>query len=244
MKSPKYQKRFYRDWIYPGGLFRKRVVIRETDLEILCDKPIDENYVAARIKKYRQQVETYISRDERFLTALKPLAVESSAPQIVREMAASSRKANVGPMATVAGAIAGYVGRDLLRKGAKAVIIENGGDIFLKVTRPIKVGLFAGKKKLLSRLNFKIKPRETPLGICASSGTIGHSLSFGNVDCAVVMAKNVALADAVATATANQVRDKTDLEKAVKLARSIKGVKGVVIIVGNNLASWGKIEFV
>jgi len=230
--------------MYPGNLFRKKVVVRETDLEILCDKPIDEKYVSARVNKYRRQIETYISRDEKFLTALKPLAVEFSAAQIVREMAASSRKANVGPMATVAGAIAGYVGRDLLRKGAKAVIIENGGDIFLKVTRPIKVGLFAGKKKLLSKLNLKINPQETPLGICASSGTIGHSLSFGNADCVVIMAKNVVLADAVATATANLVQGKTDLEKAIKFARSIKGVKGAVIIFRNNLASWGKIEFV
>jgi hypothetical protein len=244
MKSPKYQKRFYRDWIYSGDLFRKRVVVRETDLEILCDKPVDEEYVTARINKYREQIESYISKDERFLTALKPLPVEFSAAPIVREMAASSRKANVGPMATVAGAIARYVGRDILRKGAKAVIIENGGDIFLKVTRPIKVGLFAGKKKLLSRLSLKIKPQETPLGICASSGTIGHSLSFGNADCAVIMAQNATLADAVATATANRVQTKADLERAIKFARSIKGVRAAVIIFRNNLASWGKVEFV
>jgi ApbE superfamily uncharacterized protein (UPF0280 family) len=244
MKSPKYQKRIYRNWVYSGNLFRKKVVVQETDLEILCDKPIDEKYVTARVNKYRQQIETYISKDEKFLTALKPLAVEFSAARIVREMAACSRKANVGPMATVAGAIAKYVGRDLLRKGAKAVIIENGGDIFLKVARPIKVGLFAGKKKLLSGLNLKIKPQETPLGICASSGTIGHSVSFGNADCAVIMAKNAVLADAAATATANLVQGKADLEKAIKFARSIKGVEGAVIIFRNNLASWGKIEFV
>ena len=244
MKSPKYQKRIYRNWIYPGNLFRKNVVVRETDLEILCDKPIDEKYVTARVKKYRQQIETYISKDEKFLTALKPLEVDLSSARIVREMAVCSRKANVGPMATVAGAIAKYVGRDLLRKGAKAVIVENGGDIFLKVARPIKVGLFAGKKKLLSGLNLKIEPRETPLGICASSGTMGHSLSFGNADCVVILAKNAVLADAVATAATNLVQGKADLEKAVKFARSIKGVKGAVIIFRNNLASWGKIEFV
>lgn len=243
MKSHRYQKRNYRDWVYSGSLFRKKVVVRETDLEILCDKSIEEKYVTARVNKYRRQIETYISKDERFLTALKPLAVESSAPQIVREMAANSRKANVGPMATVAGAIAKYVGRDLLRKGAKVVIIENGGDIFLKVIRPIKVGLFAGKKKLLSGLHLKIRPKQTPLGICASSGTIGHSLSFGKADCVVIMAKNAVLADAMATATANLVQNKSDLEKAVKFARSVKGVKAAVIILGNNLASWGKIEF-
>jgi uncharacterized protein len=244
MKSLKYQKRFYRDWVYPRELFRKRIVFCQTDLEILCDKPIDLDYVARRIEKYRRQIELYISKDERFLTALKPLSVESTSARIVREMAASSRKANVGPMAAVAGAIAQYVGHDLLRKGARTVIIENGGDIFLKTERPVKVGLFAGKKNLLSRLRLKIKPQETPLGICASSGVIGHSLSFGNADCVAIIAKNALLADAAATATANLVQAKADLEKAVKFARSIKGVLGAAVILKDNLASWGKIEFV
>jgi uncharacterized protein len=244
MKSPKYQKRFYRKWSYPRELFSRNIVFRETDLQILCDKPVDPDYVLARVEKYRRQIELYICKDERFLTSLKPLAVELTAPVIVREMAASGRKANVGPMAAVAGAIAEYVGADLLRKGAKTVIIENGGDIFLKTERTVKVGLFVGKTKLLSRLKLKIEPRDTPLGICASSGTIGHSLSFGNADCVVIMARKAALADAAATATANRVRDKKGLEAAIQFARSIKGVRGAVIIFKNNLASWGEIEFV
>ena len=244
MKTPEYQKRFYRDWIYPRNLYRKKIIIGETDLEPFSDKPIDEKFVTARIEKYRRQIELYISKDERFLTALKPLTVELSAPQIVKEMAIQSRKANVGPMASVAGAIAQFVGKDLLLKGLKTVIIENGGDIFLKVALPVKVGLYAGKTKVLSKLNLKIKPQETPLGICASSGTIGHSLSFGNADCVIIIAKNASLADAVATATANRVQTKTDLTPASNFARSIKGVRGGVIILKNNLATWGKIEFV
>ena len=139
MKTPEYQKRFYRDWIYPRNLYRKKIIIGETDLETFSDKPIDEKFVTARIEKYRRQIELYISKDERFLTALKPLTVELSAPQIVKEMAIQSRKANVGPMASVAGAIAQFVGKDLLLKGLKTVIIENGGDIFLKVALPVKV---------------------------------------------------------------------------------------------------------
>jgi ApbE superfamily uncharacterized protein (UPF0280 family) len=243
MKSSKYQKRFYRNWSYPRDLFSKIVVFRETDLQILCDKPIDPEYVLARVEKYRRQIEAYICRDERFLTTLKPLAVELTAPKIVRQMADCARKADVGPMATVAGAIAQYLGKDLLREGAKTVIIENGGDIFLKSTRPVQVGLFAGKTRLLSRLKLKIKPQDTPLGVCSSSGTIGHSLSFGNADCVAIIAKNALLADAAATATANRVKDKKDLDGAIKLACSIKGVRGVVIICKNKLASWGEIEF-
>jgi ApbE superfamily uncharacterized protein (UPF0280 family) len=92
-------------------------------------------------------------------------------------------------------------------------------------------------------LSLKIKPRDTPLGICTSSGTIGHSLSFGLADSVVILSGNTALADAVATATANQVKSTQDLEKALDFARSIKGVLGVVIIIGGNLTSWGEVEF-
>jgi hypothetical protein len=172
------------------------------------------------------------------------LAVELNAPAIVKEMADQSRKANVGPMAAVAGAIAKYLGKDLLRKRCQEVIIENGGDIFLKVSNPVKVGLYAGRSGLSGKLSLRIKPQDTPLGICASSGSVGHSLSFGRADSVIIIAKNCALADAVATAAANRINSKSDLPEAVAFARSIRGVKGAVAIIGNNLASWGRVEFV
>jgi hypothetical protein len=81
MKNLKYQKRFYRDWSYPRDLFSKIVVFRESDLQILCDKPIDSDYVLARVEKYRRQIELYICKDEKFLSSLKPLAVELTAPE-------------------------------------------------------------------------------------------------------------------------------------------------------------------
>jgi hypothetical protein len=81
------------------------------------------------------------------------------------------------------------------------------------------------------------------LGICTSSGTVGHSLSFGRADSAVILAGSAALADAVATAAANRVNKEADLEPALAFARSIKGVLGVILIVKKSMISWGAIEF-
>jgi hypothetical protein len=81
------------------------------------------------------------------------------------------------------------------------------------------------------------------MGICTSSGTVGHSLSFGLADAVVILAKSASLADAVATATANRVRVKRDLQRAVDFAKFIKGVSGLIIILKDNLTSWGKVEF-
>ena len=146
-------------------------------------------------------------------------------------------------MAGVAGAIAESIGRSLLKEGYKEVIIENGGDIFLKTTKARFVGIYTGKSKLWRGLSLKINPSPLALGICTSSGTVGHSLSFGCADSVTVLANNTALADTVATAAGNRVQSKNDLQKAVDFARSIKGVLGVVIIMKKNLIAWGKVEF-
>lgn len=243
MKTSKYQRRFYRDWVKAKDLVLTNITAKETDLQVLTNKPLDKSFIEDRIRAFRWDIENYIDRDRRFLTALKPLAVELSAPEIVKEMAAQSKKANVGPMASVAGAIAEFLGRDLLKKGCKEVIIENGGDIFIKTRKVRAIGIYAGRSRLFSKLKLQIRPKDTPLGICTSSGTIGHSLSFGCADSVVVLSRSAILADAVATATANLVQKKSDLQKALDFARAIKGTIGVVIIFRNNLISWGKVEF-
>lgn len=219
------------------------ISVRETDLRIMTDKPLDKVFLKKAITKYRRDIENYIFRDQGFLTSLVPVAVELNAPSIVRKMSAAALAADVGPMAAVAGAIAQSVGEALFRRGFKDVIIENGGDIFLKISRGCNVGIYSGKSRLLRGLSLKIKSTDTPMGICASSGTIGHSLSFGCADSAVILAKNAVLADAVATAACNRVKSKADLKTAVDFTRSVKGVYGAVIILKNNLACWGKVEF-
>ncbi|MEI6631408.1 MAG: UPF0280 family protein [bacterium] len=243
MKADKYRKRFYRDWIKGSGLYECRIAVKETDLQVFTDRPVDKNFVKERIRLYRLDIENYIDRDRRFLTALKPIEVELTARPIIKEMSRAAKKAGVGPMAAVAGAIAQAVGRDLLNRGFREIIIENGGDIFLASRKIRLIGIYTGRKKLWGGLKLKIKPQDTPLGICTSSGTIGHSLSFGCADSAVILAKNASLADAVATAVANRVQNKGSLAKALEFARSIPGVLGAVIIIKESLASYGGVEF-
>ena len=225
-------------------MYLTHIMDKETDLQILTNKSLDRDFVKEKMRSYRWDIENYIIKDRRFLTALKPIEVELNAPAIVKEMSKAANLANVGPMAAVAGAIAEFLGRDLLKQGYKDVIIENGGDIFLVTRKTRIIGIYAGKSKLWQGLSLKIKPKDTPLGICASSGTLGHSLSFGCADSVVILSKNTSLADAVATATCNRVNSKNDLSFALNFSRSIKGICGVVIIFKNNLTSWGKFEFI
>jgi ApbE superfamily uncharacterized protein (UPF0280 family) len=151
-----------------------------------------------------------------------------------------SLKVGVGPFASVAGAMAEFVGRDLL-KYSKEVIVENGGDIFLKTLRKRRIGIFAGKSRLSNRLALEILPDETPLGVCTSSGTVGHSLSFGKADAVVVVSESTPLADASATAIGNLIKEKKDIPKEIEKAKKIEGLKGVVIIKDGKLGIWGNI---
>jgi ApbE superfamily uncharacterized protein (UPF0280 family) len=244
MKTDIYQKHFYRAQVKPKGLCRCNITVVESDLDILTERPLDKKFVLQKLCFYRRQIENYITRDRKFLTSLKPVEVELNCAAIVKEMAVQAKKANVGPMAAVAGAIAQFLGKDLIDQGFKEVIIENGGDIFLKIKKTRCIGLYAAKSPFTGKIFLKIKPEMTPLGICTSSGTVGHSLSFGCADSVTILSSNPALADAVATATANLVNKKEDLLSAINFARTIRGVMAVVIVLGNNLASWGKIDMI
>ncbi len=244
-KDRGFQPRFYRDWMRTEGLHSGRVAVCETDLQIITDLPFDYAYCRAEVEALRGDIRAYIEKDDRFLKSLEPLKVPSSAAPLVRRMASAGRKAGVGPMAAVAGAVAEAVGRRLLDKGCLEVIVENGGDVFLAGKTAKRVGIFAGNDLPCWRdLTISIPPEDMPSGVCTSSGIFGHSFSFGRADSVVIMSPDAALADAAATAVCNRVSAAEDMREALSFGRSIRGVSGIVIIVGNKLASWGKVEFV
>jgi hypothetical protein len=254
-----YEKRFYRDLVKLEDLVTFEVAIKETDLFIATDAYSGESEKVGKwesgkeregelkekasnaILKYRNQIEDYIRENPLFQSSLRPLPVDRNAPEIVRIMQETSLKAGVGPFASVAGAVAEFVGRELL-KYSKEVIVENGGDIFLKTLKKRRIGIFAGKSKLSNRLALEISPDETPLGVCTSSGTVGHSLSFGKADAVVVVSKSCSLADASATAIGNLIKKKEDIPQGIERAKRIEGLKGVIIIKNDKLGVWGNLK--
>jgi len=239
-----YIERAYRNRVSGNWLSSFCVIEKETDLHISSDGHDLKGLAIESIRRHRNILERYIRNHSQFLTSLVPLPTDTMAPMIVKDMVNAVQCAGVGPMASVAGAIAEYVGYDLLNECSN-VIVENGGDVFIKlVEKEISVGIFAGESPLSYKVALKITPEETPLGICTSSATVGHSISFGTADAVCIKSKSALLADAAATAVCNSIKCPGDIKTALHKASDIKGVLGVVIIAGNKMGASGDIEFV
>ncbi|MCD4727427.1 MAG: UPF0280 family protein, partial [Pirellulales bacterium] len=183
---------------------RHGIRIGETIATVLAD----EQFIPpaeSEIRRQRWLIEEYIETDPDFLTATDPHPAREDAPAIVRRMSEAGAKAGVGPMAAVAGAVAEFALRAMRDAGATHAVVDNGGDVAMLISRPLTVGIFTGPAKIRD-IGFRLPPRPGIFGVCTSSGTVGHSLSFGRADAAVVVAENVCLADAVATALGNSIQ--------------------------------------
>ena len=238
----KHEERIYRSLINKDNLASYNVKIAESDLFISSDTNLT-NEALESLGRYRKYLETYIRNHPEFRKSLLPLDEDNLAPSIIRDMLSKSKICGVGPMASVAGAVSEFVGNDLLLY-SENVIIENGGDIFLKSKKELTVSVYAGESSLSYKIKFLIEPEKTPLGVCTSSATVGPSLSFGKADAVCVISQSATLADAAASAIGNKVKSKNDIRNSLDFGIKIPGVLGIIIIIGNDMGAAGEVHFV
>lgn len=212
---------------------------KETIVTILCEK----KYIRTgeeRLMQCRQTLEAHIRKDPEFGTTHAPHKPLKRAGDFILRMCKESEKADVGPMASVAGTFAYESLMSMLKAGAKEAVMDNGGDIALQISEPVTVGIYAGNAQIKD-LAFVIKPEEKPLGICTSSGTVGHSFSYGKADAAIVISHNVTLADAIATALGNRIHSADDLKTCFHFLEKINGIQGAMVIYRDKIALWGSL---
>lgn len=228
----------YRRLACPDELVPIQVRVEQSDLMIFARRP-REAQARALVLEARRQITDYMERCPEFAASLTPLPPDTTAAPVVSAMLQASRQAGVGPMAAVAGAIAEYVGRALSARN-EDVIVENGGDVFLRSRRRREIALLAEHTALVG-LRVALPAAPQGLGLATSAGTLGHSLSFGKADAVTVLAGSAALADALATAIGNEVRTASDLPRALQMAQAL-GARGIVIVADGHLAAWGAVE--
>ncbi|MFA6808443.1 MAG: UPF0280 family protein [Eubacteriales bacterium] len=223
------------------------IIIKETHLKIGVDRESYSRSLASfctnSLLSLRSDIEKYIILHPQFQSSFVPLKILPNAPKIIICMGNAAQTANVGPMAAVAGAIAEGLG-EKISGYCKEIIIENGGDIYIKSGKKRIIAVYASKTRFSYQIGLEIEENDSPLGICTSSGTIGPSISLGKADAVVIKANTASLADAVATATANIINTPEDLKLAIEYANKIAGVTGVLVIKKNILSAWGNIKLV
>ncbi len=222
----------------PHSRIYRTFTYREAVLRICCSR---FDVVTSEIVRQRHLLEDYLKRQPEYQPSLVPIEPHSDAPEIARHMAWAASLVGVGPMAAVAGAMAQWAAKAALAAGAEEAIVDNGGDIYLKVLEPAIIALGTGTVKLASRLAFHVEPEETPVSICSSSGKMGHSMSLGQCDLATIVAKDAALADAAATQAANLVQTPEDINAALARITAIQGIAGALIVKDDRIGLAGRL---
>jgi hypothetical protein len=126
---------------------------------------------------------------------------------ISREMIASVRAvgdADLTPMAAVAGTLADAVADRLFGQGLSRVIVDNGGDIAIRLAEgeTIRVGLRPEIQHQQMSHVLTLDGRHSSWGVC-TSGLGGRSFTCGFASAVTAIARTSSLADAAATSVAN-----------------------------------------
>jgi ApbE superfamily uncharacterized protein (UPF0280 family) len=233
--------RFYRSIVKKEDFLKFEVKVEETDLLIIAKKDL-RNKIRQEVIRQREILKNYIKENPDFLFSFSPVYVESE-EEIIKKMSESSFLTKTGPMASVAGAIAEIIGKKFLSESDE-IIIENGGDIFAKMNRDFIIGIYAGKSPLSMKVGIKLKKREIPYGIATSSGTVGHSISFGKADAVTVISSSATLSDGAATYFGNLIKDEIDKQLIISELKDFVFIEGIVIIKGKEIFLWGNLEIV
>jgi ApbE superfamily uncharacterized protein (UPF0280 family) len=222
-------------------LFKEAFRFKETQCKIIADKKQGIQTAIKSIKQNRKDLEEYGEARPNFLYTLEPIPAPGE-PLVAKLMAEAAEKANVGPMAAVAGVLADLAVKDMVADGCEVAVVENGGEISAVSNTPIDVAVAAGDAPLSKRFGFRLT--DFPAGIATSSGRFSHALSFGDAEAATMFCRNAGLADAAATAVCNVVKGEdyqAAIQAGISKALSIQGVEGVLIIYKGFTGAAGKI---
>ncbi|MEM2123308.1 MAG: UPF0280 family protein [Candidatus Bathyarchaeia archaeon] len=211
---------------------------KETKASLMIDDEILGINILNRLYEARRALDVYRMIHPEFFRSLSPLDPKPSAPEVAFQMAEAASRADVGPSAAVAGALIDAAVKDV---NTEYIILENGGEIYAKVDRETKIGIYAGPSPFTGKVVFTINGGDPPIGVGTSSASVGYALTFGEADAATAIADNVALADAAATAICNTVEgsDPIWLRRGLRTAKNIKGIRGAVVIKGSHMMAWG-----
>jgi len=223
------------------NLIKEAFTLKDSQCTIISEQQTAIEAAKQSIQRSRFDLELYVRANPKFLYTLTPVPTPEK-PLVAKLMAEAAAKADVGPMAAVAGAIADLAVEAMLKTGCGVAVVENGGEIMAQSNQPVDVAVAAGDEPLSRRFGFRLT--EFPVAVATSSGRFSHAFSFGDAEAAIVFAKNASLADAAATAVGNAVTGEdaqAGIQAGINRGLSIEGVEGVMILYKGVVGTAGKI---
>ena len=242
-----FEPRLYRNSFNSERFSSFTLHYRDTDVWVGVDRDSFRKEMAGTAREIImdlwQMFETYGTLHPEFFTSHKPLILLESAPDEARLMAEAGARTQTGPMAAVAGLFAWRIG-DSLRNAfpVREVVVENGGDFYLLLENELSMTIFAGTSPLSDKIAVVIPATGSPCGVCTSSGTVGHSFSYGKADAVMVACPSPVLADAWATAMANRVQSPDDIPEVLSFSEDYPEIESIVIICADKVGIRGNFE--
>jgi ApbE superfamily uncharacterized protein (UPF0280 family) len=218
-------------------MIRRHFQYRETITTILAEEPDHIDAAVEGMLEARRSIERCIDADPYFAITYSP-CTPPLPDRWIRYMCDAAARAQVGPMAAVAGTISRAGMEAMQKEGAVYGVIDNGGDIALASDRVVTVGIYSGDATRDTRWAFLVPPQEKILGICTSSATVGPSISLGRADAVTVFAHDVSLADAWATALCNQI---SPGDLSCDPQAWDPDILGVLIVEGEEISTYGNL---
>ncbi len=241
--KPFLNRQIYRQNLRLRHRYSWQISYRYTELFISSDSSLEDR-IKSLLEEIYSQLDYCIECDPSFEKSLSPVQIKPYFPEPIKNMCRLSAIFNVGPMAAVAGTVNDFLASGLEKYCENELFIENGGDLYIRSGRSVNIGVYVKNGFFKDSITLQVEPKDMPCGICASSGTFGHSLSFGKCDLAVVLSDTSTGSDAAATAVANSINSADDIKKSLNYFKKLSPVKGLLIVKEDRIGIWGKIKLV
>jgi ApbE superfamily uncharacterized protein (UPF0280 family) len=209
------------------------IQVQDMVLHIQAGTDFNEESRAAALS-FWEQLHAYALRNPDIENSKRPIDVPADAPEIVREIVAAARRAGVGPMYSLQGAVTDHVGRFLARE-VDEVTVNCGGDYFILGRRRQK--LTVARRPGGSTVAVVVPPSKRGVGISMNLGR-----GYAAVDGLAVIADSCMLADAAAAGVQAILPKQGGFAGALAYLKQVRGVLGGVVVLGERIGVAGGVE--
>ena len=208
------------------------IQVQDLTLHIQAGADLNEESRAAALS-FWEQLHAYTIRNPEIRTSKRPIEVPADAPEIVRELIVSARRAGVGPMFSLQGAVADHVGR-FIGDQVNDVTVNCGADYFILGRRRQKLTV---TRTAAGPVAIVVPPSKRGIGVALPTGP-----SRQTYDGLAVLAESCMLADAAAAGVRAILPKANGLNGALAYLRQITGVLGGLVLVGERIGVVGSVE--